>query len=68
MPGAWKILPRLDIHSVPQLTSLFAFGSLIPIEMEFWKEEEFDVEVAVVNALAQFVRRKVVFWKTEGVD
>jgi NitT/TauT family transport system substrate-binding protein len=32
------------IHSVPQLTSLFAFGSSIPIEMGFWKEEGLDVE------------------------
>ena len=32
------------IHSVPQLTSLFSFGSSIPIEMGFWKEEGLEVE------------------------
>ena len=32
------------IHSVPQLTSLFAFGSSIPLEMGFWKEEGLEVE------------------------
>ena len=32
------------IHSVPQLTSLFAFGSSIPIELGFWKEEGLEVE------------------------
>ncbi len=32
------------IHSVPQLTSLFSFGSSIPIEMGFWRDEGLDVE------------------------
>jgi len=32
------------MHSVPQLTSLFAFGSSIPIELGFWKEEGLEVE------------------------
>jgi NitT/TauT family transport system substrate-binding protein len=32
------------IHSVPVLTSLFSFGSSIPIEMGFWKEEGLEVE------------------------
>ena len=32
------------IHSVPQLTSLFSFGSSIPIELGFWKEEGLEVE------------------------
>ena len=32
------------IHSVPQLTSLFAFGSSIPIAMGFWRDEGLEVE------------------------
>ena len=32
------------IHSVPQLTSLFSFGSSIPIDLGFWKEEGLEVE------------------------
>jgi hypothetical protein len=32
------------MHSVPQLTSLFAFGSSIPIELGFWKDEGLEVE------------------------
>lgn len=32
------------MHSVPQLTSLFSFGSSIPIELGFWKQEGLEVE------------------------
>ena len=33
-----------DTLGFPQLTSLFSFGSSIPIEMGFWKEEGLEVE------------------------
>jgi NitT/TauT family transport system substrate-binding protein len=42
--GAAAVEKITLIHSVPQLTSLFAFGSSIPIELGFWKEEGLEVE------------------------
>jgi NitT/TauT family transport system substrate-binding protein len=42
--GAAAVEKITLIHSVPQLTSLFSFGSSIPIELGFWKEEGLEVE------------------------
>ena len=44
------------MHSVPQLTSLFSFGSSIPIELGFWKEEGLEVEALAAPGAAAAIQ------------